>query len=209
MENVLDTYHLPYDPEVPVIVMDEQPVQLFKEKRVPIPATRNHPKRVDYQYVRAGVANIFMIAEPLGGRRWVTVREFKTKVDWAYEISAAVEGNYPHARQVILISDNYGTHTPGAFYEAFPPQVARSLVRRLDFRHTPKHGSWLNIAENELSSLTGQCISGRRFGTIMELRREVKAWATQSNAKQKGVQWHFTVDDARTKLRSLYPEIKK
>lgn len=208
MEKTLETYHLPHDPEVPVIVMDEQPVQLFKETRTPIPATRNHPQRNDYEYERAGVANIFMLAEPLGGWRRVSVRQYKTKVDWAHEIRTVLERDYPHARRIILVNDNFSTHTYGAFYEAFPPELARSLARRIEFCYTPKHGSWLNIAENELSALTRQCVAGRRFGTIDELRREVEAWATQCNANQKGVQWQFTVDNARTKLVSLYPKIE-
>ena len=208
MENVIETYELPHDPDVPVIVMDEQPVQLFKETRTPIPATRNHPKRVDYEYERAGVVNIFMLAEPLGGWRRVSVRKRKTKVDWAHEIRALLEKDYAAARRVILVCDNLNTHTPGAFYEAFPAEVARPLARRIEFRCTPKHGSWLNIAENELSSLTRQCVSGRRFGTDKELRREVEAWARQCNTNQKGVRWHFNVENARTKLVSLYPKIE-
>jgi hypothetical protein len=208
MENVLETYHLPYDPKVPVIVMDEHPVQLFKEVRQPIAATRRHPRRVDYEYERAGVANIFMIAEPLRGWRRASVREKKTKVDWAYEIRTLLEEDFPNAKKVILVCDNLNTHTKGAFYETFEPEVARSLVKRLEFRHTPKHGSWLNVAENELSALTRQCVHGRRFETMEKLRDEVTAWATECNDKQKGVQWRFTLENARVKLNSLYPKIK-
>jgi len=208
MENVLETYHLPYDPEVPVVVMDEQPVQLFKEVRQPIAATRHHPKRVDYEYERAGVANIFMFAHPLGGWRRVSVREKKTKNDWAHEVRILLEEDFPNVKKIVLVCDNLNTHTKGALYETFEPDVARALARRLEIVPTPKHGSWLNIAENELSALTIQCVKGRRFGTIEELRKEVIAWASQCNTKQKGVHWQFNIKNARTKLHSLYPKIK-
>jgi len=205
MEAVLDIYGLPYDPEVPAIVMDEQPVQLFKETRMPIPATRNHARRIDYEYERAGVANIFMLAQPLGGWRRVAVREFKTKKDWAHEVRILLEEDFPDAKKIILVCDNLNTHSIGAFYETFEPVLARSLARRLEIVPTPKHGSWLNIAENQLSTLTTQCVKGRRFGTIEELREEVIAWAMEQNKKQNGVDWQFTTQDARIKLRSLYP----
>ena len=187
--------------------MDEQPVQLFKETRTPIPATRHHPKRIDDEYERAGVANIFMLAEPLCGWRRVAVRENKTKIDWAYEIRTLLEEDFPNARKVILVCDNLNTHSLGAFYETFEPGIARSLTRRLEITPTPKHGSWLNIAENELSALTRQCVQGRRFETIKKLRDEVTAWAKACNTKQKGVEWQFTTNDARIKLKSLYPKI--
>ena len=208
MERVLDTYHLRYNPRFPVLVMDEQPVQLFKETRQPIPATRWHAKRVDYEYDRAGVANIFMVAEPLSGWRRVFVRERKTKVDWAQVMREILKENYPDAEKVILVCDNLNTHTFGAFYELFDAELARSLARRLEFVYTPKHGSWLNIAENELSALTLQCVKGRRFGTIEELREEVLAWVEQCNTKQKGVLWQFDCEKARVKLHALYPKIK-
>jgi len=208
MERVLDTYHLPYDPAIPVLVMDEQPVQLFKETRQPIPATRHHARRVDYEYDRAGVANIFMVAEPLKGWRRVCVRERKTKVDWAQVMREVLDEHYPDAKKVILVCDNLNTHTFGAFYEMFEPVLAHSLARRLEIIPTPKHGSWLNIAENELSALTRQCVKGGRFGTIEELREKVDAWAKQCNKKQKGVIWQFNCEKARVKLRTLYPKIK-
>ena len=163
MEEVLETYEKPYDPNCPVVCMDEQPVQLLMETRTPIPATATHGKRVDYEYERAGTANIFMFTEPLAGWREVAVRKTKTKIDWAVETARLLEGRYADCPKVILVCDNLNTHTKGAFYEAFEPERARQLVRRIDFRHTPKHGSWLNIAENELSSLTRQCVAGRRF----------------------------------------------
>src|SRR2546423_11488872 len=172
MENVLETYAQPYNPRFPVICMDEQPVQLLKETRVPIDATAKHGKRVDYEYERAGTASIFMFTEPLAGWREVAVRERKTKIDWATEMARLLEGRYAPCAKVILVCDNLNTHTKGAFYEAFAPEIARSLVRRVEFCYTPKHGSWLNIAENELSSLTRQCVAGRRFGDVATLREQ-------------------------------------
>ena len=208
MENVLETYGQPYDPRFPVLNMDEQPVQLLKETRVPIAATTRHARRVDYEYERAGTASIFMFTEALVGWRSVRVREQRTKVDWALEMEELLRTRYADAERVIVVCDNLNTHTMGAFYEAFPAGRARELVRRLDFRYTPKHGSWLNIAENELSALTRQCLTGRRFGEIEALREETEAWSTASNEKQRGVDWQFKINDARTKLKSLYPKIK-
>jgi hypothetical protein len=207
MEGVLETYSKPYDPACPVLCMDEQPVQLLKETRPPIPATAEHGKRVDYEYERAGTANIFMFTEPLAGWREVAVRETKTKFDWATEMAHLLEGRYAQCERVILVCDNLNTHTKGAFYEAFEPERARQLVRRMEFCHTPKHGSWLNIAENELSSLTRQCVSGRRFGDIETLRAETSAWSADVNDRQRGVDWHMKIDDARSKLKSVYPKI--
>lgn len=205
MENVLETYALPYDPQVPVLCMDEQPVQLTKETRTPIPATKQHACRVDYEYERAGTACVFMFTEPLAGWREVTVRKRRTKVDWAMEMASLLRGRYADVERVILVCDNLNTHTMGAFYEAFPADEARELVRRIEFRYTPKHGSWLNISENELSSMTRQCISGRRIGSVQILGRETSAWSVASNDKQREVNWQFTIQNARTKLRSLYP----
>ena len=170
MEEVLDTYALPYDAARPVLTMDEQPVQLLRETRVPIPATAQRPRRVDYEYERAGTANVFVFAEPLACWRQVSVREARTRVDWATEMAALLEGRYAACERVILVCDNLNTHAKGAFYEVFAPERARQLVRRLEFRHTPKHGSWLNIAENELSAMTRQCVAGRRFGDVEALR---------------------------------------
>ncbi|MDA8375744.1 MAG: IS630 family transposase [Planctomycetia bacterium] len=206
MEEVLETYAQPYDSAKPVLCMDEQPVQLLKETRQPIPATASHGRRVDYEYERAGTATIFMFTEPLAGWREVQVLATKTKADWAQEMARLLEGRYANCERVVLVSDNLNTHTKGAFYEVFEPQRARDLVRRLEFRHTPKHGSWLNIAENELSSLTRQCVASRRFGDIETLRRETAAWSCDVNRQQKGVEWHMKVADARIKLRSVYPK---
>src|SRR5476649_1548989 len=176
MEDVLDTYETPYDPKRPVLCMDEQPVQLVKDTRPPIAATKEHAKRVDYEYERAGTASLFLFCEPLLGWRIVSVRERRTKVDWAWEVEELLRTRYASAEKVILVCDNLNTHTRGAFYEAFAPEKARGIVRRLEFRHTPKHGSWLNIAENELSSMTRQCVTGRRFATAEEIREETAAW---------------------------------
>ena len=206
MEEVLDVYARPYDARYPVLCMDEQPIQLFRETRTPIAATRRHPRRVDYEYERAGTASIFMFCEPLSGWREVSVRERRTKVDWAQEVERLLRTRYPSAVQVILVCDNLNTHTKGAFYEAFEPEQARRLVRQLDFCQTPKHGSWLNIAENELSAMTRQCITGRRFATVGLLRAETTAWHEHSNDQQRGVDWQFKVDDARVKLKSVYPK---
>jgi DDE superfamily endonuclease len=208
MEDVLDVYSRPYDPNVPVLCMDEQPVQRVEEVRSPIAATKAHAKRIDYEYKRAGVANIFMFAEPLAQWRQVSVREKKTKVDWASEMAALLEGRYAGCEKVLVVCDNLNTHTKGAFYETFEPGRARSLVSRIEFHYTPKHGSWLNIAENELSSMTRQCVAGRRFGTTAELEDETTAWHEDVNNAQRGVDWQMKIDDARTKLQSVYPKIK-
>jgi hypothetical protein len=207
MEDVLEIYAQPYDAAFPVVCMDEQPVQLTKETREPIAATMEHPQRVDYEYERAGTACIFMFAEPLSGWRKVSARPRRTKVDWALEMEELLRTRYADVEKVILVCDNLNTHTRGAFYEAFEAKRARELVRRIEFHYTPKHGSWLNIAENELSSMTRQCISGRRIENIEMLRGETSAWADFGNEKQRGVDWQFTVEKARVKLKSLYPSL--
>jgi len=207
MEDVLDIYTLAYNPLYPVICMDEQPVQFTKEARAPIPATQTTARRRDYEYERAGTASIFMFTEPLTGWRSATIRERRTKVDWALEMTELLEGPYAQAEKIILVCDNLNTHTMGAFYETFPPGKARQLSRRIEFHFTPKHGSWLNIAENELSSMTRQCVAHRRIDNIKKMRKEIHAWAQASNKKKRGVDWQFKMDDARIKLRSLYPSI--
>lgn len=208
MEEVLETYAKPYDPSCPVLCMDEQPMQLVKETRKPIAATAKHPRRVDYEYERAGTASIFMFTEPLAGWREATARESKTKVDWALEMTRLLDGRYRKSGKVILVCDNLNTHTKGAFYEALPPARARQLVRRIEFRHTPKHGSWLNIAENELSSMTRQSIGGDRIGDLKALRDRIAAWSQDVNKTQRGVDWQMKINDARCKLKSVYPKIK-
>lgn len=208
MEEVLEIYAKPYDPKNPVVTMDEQPVQLIGETRVPIPATKDHPKRVDYEYERKGTASIFMFAEPLSSFRQATVRPRRTKVDWAVEVAHLLDTRYADCQTITLVNDNLNTHTKGAFYEAFPADKAREYIRRLNIVHTPKHGSWLNVAECELSCMTSQCIAGRRIGEIEILQSEIKAWSDKTNARQRGIDWHFTIENARTKLKKLYPKIK-
>ena len=208
MEEVLDVYHMPYDPQLPMVCMDEQPVQLIQEVRKPLPAEEGQPERYDYEYERNGTANIFMFTEPLSGLRTVSVRTHKTAIDWATEIQQLLDTQYPEAARIRLVCDNLNTHGIGSLYEAFPPEQAHRLASRLEIHHTPKHGSWLNIAENELSSLTRQCVTGRRFGNIESLRQETSAWSSDVNGRQRGVQWQMKISDARIKLSSVYPRIK-
>ena len=208
LEAVLETYERPYQSAVPVLCMDEQPVQLLKETRVPIPATARQAKRVDYEYERAGTATIFMFTEPLAGWREVAVRDRRTKIDWATELARLLEGRYASCEKVIVVCDNLNTHTRGAFYETFEPERARRYVRRIEFCYTPKPGSWLNIAENELSSLTQQCVGDRRFPDVATLRLETAAWSADVNSTQRGVDWQMKIEDARIKLKSIYPKNK-
>ena len=208
MEDVLDTYAMPYNESIPVVCMDEQPVQLLNETRPSIAATEEHPQRVDYEYERAGTACLFMFVEPLFGWRKVDARPQRTKIDWAFEMEELLRTRYASAEKIILVCDNLNTHTRGAFYEAFPAEKAREIVKRIDFCYTPKHGSWLNIAENELSSMTRQCLKNRRIGDIDTLSKQTEAWAAKTNTKQRGVDWQFTVGDARHKLKSIYPKTK-
>lgn len=207
MEEVLETYEKPYDRGCPVLCMDEQPVQLVKETRKPIAPSRTHPRRIDYEYERAGTACIFMFTEPLLSWRKATARSRRTKLDWAVEMAELLEGRYAKCKKVILVCDNLNTHTKGAFYEVFSPAKARELARRIEFCYTPKHGSWLNVAENELSSMTRQCINGRRIGTLRKLQKEIAAWSTDVNSRKRRVDWQMKIDDARCKLKSIYPKI--
>lgn len=208
MEEVLETYAQAYDPKHPVVCMDEQPVQLLKETRAPISATATHAERVDYEYERNGTASIFMFSEPLSGFRRAAARPRRTREDWALEVAALLDGRYADCERVTLVCDNLNTHTKGAFYEAFDAETARAYVRRIAFCYTPKHGSWLNVAECELSCLTRQCLSDRRIGELSELQSEIQAWSEKTNARQRAVDWQFRIDDARIKLRRLYPKIK-
>jgi hypothetical protein len=205
MEDVLDVYHLPYDPQIPMVCMDEQPVQLIKETRQPLPAAPGKPEKVDYEYERNGTANIFMFTEPLTGTRHVRVTEQRSAVDWANEIRDLLEIRYAEAARVRLVCDNLNTHGIGSLYEAFPPEQARRLASRLEIHHTPKHGSWLNIAEIELSALTIQCLD-RRIPALETLIQETTQWETRRNASQKGVDWQFSTPEARIKLKRLYPQ---
>lgn len=207
MEDVLEVYRRPYDPHRPVVCLDEQPVQLVGETRTSLPAEPGQAQRYDYQYERLGTAAVFMATEPLAGWRKVNVRDTKTALDLAYEIRELLDVDYPHAEKVVLVWDNLNTHAPASLYKAFAPEEARRLLERLEIHYTPKHGSWLDIAEIELSVFTRQCLD-RRIDDIDTLRREAKAWAERRNTEQTGVDWQFTSEDARTKLKRLYPEIK-
>lgn len=208
MEAVLATYAEPYDPKNPKLCMDEQPVQLLLDTKVPLPATKAHGERVDYEYERNGTAAIFMFTEPLAGFRQATVRRRRTKADWALAVAHLMDTRYAECDTVTLICDQLNTHTKGAFYVAFEPAVARAYLERLRFVYTPKHGSWLNIAECELSALSRQCLAGRRIGDLEVLQHETAAWSTDLNEKQRAVDWQFQINDARLKLKHLYPKIK-
>ncbi|MBU1320683.1 MAG: IS630 family transposase [candidate division Zixibacteria bacterium] len=207
MEDVLEVYKRPYDPDYPVVCMDEQPTQLIKETRRKIEAAPGWAERVDYEYERNGTANNFMFNEPLGNWRKVNVRERKTMIDWAHEIKELLDVDYPEAEKVVLVMDNLNTHKPASLYEAFEPREARRLLERLEIHHTPRHGSWLNIAEIELSVFTRQCLN-RRIPHIETLRKEAREWYRERNQSQKGVDWRFTTKNARIKLKQLYPQIE-
>lgn len=206
MEMVLDVYKRPFDNRYPVICMDESPKQLIAETKVPILASPGQPARHDYEYRRCGVCNIFMACEPLSGKRMVTVTERKTKLDWACFIET-IAGQYTAAKKIILVMDNLNTHVPGSLYEMFPPEKAKSLWDRFEFVYTPKHGSWLNMAEIELNVITGQCLN-RRIDDIEIVRKETRAWQEVRNNKNAKVNWQFTTKDARIKLSRLYPTLK-
>jgi hypothetical protein len=205
MEMVLDVYKRPFDPRNPVICMDESPKQLIAETRVPVPCSPGKPARYDYEYKRCGMCNIFLACEPLAGKRIVKITERKTKRDWACfleEIALQQE----NADKITLVMDNLNTHIPGSLYEVFPPAKAKALWDRFEFVYTPKHGSWLNMAEIELNVLTGQCLK-RRMDDIEAVRKEVLAWQKFRNNKNAKVNWQFTTEDARIKLSRLYPTL--
>jgi hypothetical protein len=204
MEDVLEVYHRPYNERRPVIWMDEQPVQLLGEVREAIPMNEHHSKREDSEYKRKGTCSVFMFVEPLGGRRYVTASGQRTRGDWAREVKAIVTEEYPEAEKVVLVMDNLNTHTISSLYQAFPAEEAFGIARKLEIHYTPKHGSWLNIAEIELSAMTSQCLD-RRIETLEKLKAELKAWQIDRNEKRKTVKWQFTTEDARIKLHSLYP----
>ncbi len=205
MEDVLDVYARAHDPAAPVVCMDEKPYQLLAHAREPIPAAPGRDRREDCEYVRHGTCSIFVWVEPLAGRRRVSARPQRTRVDWAREVEQLLTVDYPEAQKVVLVMDNLNTHTTGSLYEAFEPAKAHALAQRLEIHHTPKHGSWLNIAEIELSALTRQCLD-RRIEDLGILNTELGAWQDAVNADQRQVDWHFTTSDARTRLRHLYPE---
>jgi hypothetical protein len=205
MEDVLTVYAQDYDPARPVVCMDEKPYQLLDHARAPIPADPGHDLKEDSEYVRCGTCSIFVWVEPLAGRRRVNARERRTRLDWAHEVEHLLTSDYPDAEKIVLVMDNLNTHSIGSLYEAFDPTTAFALAQRLEIHHTPRHGSWLNIAEIELSALTRQCLD-RRIADLDTLNTELTAWQTSTNADQRQVNWHFTTSDARTKLRHLYPE---
>lgn len=207
MEDVLDVYHRAYDPRFPVVCMDETNKQLTREIRKQIPPSPGQVARIDCEYERNGVANLFMFNEPLAGTRWVKVTKQRTRPEWAHAIKTLLDDHYPKAEKVVLVMDNLNTHDITSLYETFPPTEARRLTRRLEIHHTPKHGSWLNIAETELSVLSRQCLD-RRIPTPEDLTRQVASWERERNKASHGVNWQFTTADARLKLRRLYPEIR-
>ncbi len=206
MEDVLDVYTRPYDARFPQVCMDETSKQRVGETRVPIPAAPGRPRRYDTEYERQGTSNLFMFVEPLCGRRQVSVTDRRTKRDWAHAIKALVDLHYPDAERIVLVLDNLNTHGIGSLYETFPPDEAKRLSRKLELHYTPKHGSWLNIAEIELSVLSRQCLD-RRIPDQDHLTREVAQWTHQRNATHRSIDWRFTTADARIKLKRLYPAL--
>jgi hypothetical protein len=207
MEDVLEVYHRPYDPKRPVVCVDETFKQLIGETRQPLPPRPGSVERVDHVYVRNGTANLFLACEPLAGWRHVAVTESRRRTDWAFFIRALLEGRYRKAERVVLVMDQLNTHSPASLYEAFPPDEAKRLADRIEIHHTPKHGSWLNIAEIELSALGRQCLS-RRIAHQDTLKRQIAGWEEKRNARPAQVLWQFTTQDARVKLRSLYPSLQ-
>jgi hypothetical protein len=207
MEDILDLYEQPFNELLPVICMDEKPLQLLEEAREPMPMKSGMPERQDAEYIRNGTGCVFLFTEPLAGWRHVTACQRRTKIDWSNQIRELLENYYPNTPKIRLVMDNLNTHSISSLYEAFSPEVARTLARRLEIHHTPKHGSWLNIAEIELSALTRQCLD-RRIGALSTLCLELSEWETTRNTNQKGVDWQFTTNNARIKLKRLYPQIK-
>ncbi len=207
MERVLDVYKRPYNKDCPVVCMDESPKQIIKETRTAIEMTVGHAAKQDFEYERCGVANIFLVSEPLTGKRYVEVTEQKTKVDWAKHVKRIADEWYKDAPKILLVMDNLATHKPGALYEVYEPKEAKRICDRFEFVYTPKHGSWLNMAEIELNVLMGQCLN-RRIGNIETMRKEAEAWQNHRNNKEAKINWQFTCDDARVKLLRLYPSIQ-
>jgi len=207
MEDVLEVYRRPYDTTRPLVCLDEQSKQLVKETRRPITIQPGRPKCIDYEYERNGTANLFMLFEPLAGWRHVKVTDRRTKIDFAQVVRELVDVHYPEAEKIVLVMDNLNTHKVGSLYEAFEPAEARRLVERLEIHYTPKHGSWLNMAETELSTLSKQCLD-RRLPDQPTLAHEVDAWETQRNEAKSTVDWQFTTKTARIKLKRLYPLIQ-
>ncbi len=207
MEDVLDIYEMPYNPDVPVVCMDEKPYQLLGEAREPLPMRPGDTGKTDSEYLRNGTCSIFVFVEPLGGVRHVSVREHRAATDWAEEIKYLADISYPDKQKIILVMDNLNTHAIASLYKAFPAHEARRIARRLEIHYTPKHGSWLDMAEIEINVMTRQCLS-RKIAGINELRQELVAWETDRNHTGANICWHFTADNAREKLVSLYPKFE-
>ncbi len=209
MEDVLEVYSRPYDENKPVVCMDEKPFQLLDEMIAPIPMSEsNHTKKCDSEYVRKGSCSIFMFTEPLGQWREAHALPHRTSEDWAHQMKWLIDEVYPDVEKIVLVMDNLNTHTPASFYKAFSPEEAFRLAQKLEIHYTPKHGSWLDIAEIELSALSIQCLLGERIPSLDSLNQILDSWSLRRNSKQKGVSWHFTSADARIRLKHLYPEIK-
>ena len=207
MEDVLDVYQRPYDPKRPQVCLDEASKQLIGETRRPVSAKPGQPARVDYEYVRNGTANLFMVFEPLAGKRYVKVTDRRTKKDWAWCVKELVDKRYPAAEKIVLVMDNLNTHALPSLYEAFEPSEAKRIADKLEIHYTPKHGSWLDMAEIELGILSRQCLD-RRIASVDVLKQEVSAWQKQRNNRTAKVNWRFTTGDARVKLKRLYPSIE-
>jgi len=207
MEDVLAVYARPYDKNRPVVCMDEKPYQLLSHTAKPLPMEPGKPQRTDYEYIKIGTCSIFIFTEPLEGWRYAEAFPQRTKKDWAHRIQWLLNEQYPEAEKVVLVMDNLNTHTISSLYETFTPEEAFRLAQRLEIHYTPKHGSWLNIAEIELSAMAAQCLGQRRIPGIKSLNEELLIWHTQRNQSQKGVNWQFTAKNARIKLKRLYPLI--
>jgi hypothetical protein len=207
MEDVLAVYARPYNPDRPVVCMDEKPFQLLENVRKPIPMKEGKIEKVDNEYIREGTCSIFIFTEPLAGWRYAEAFPHRTKKDWAHRVKWVIDTRYAEAEKVVLVMDNLNTHVISSLYEAFPPEEAFRLAQRLEIHYTPKHGSWLDIAEVELSALASQCLGERRISSIEALNKELAAWEVKRNTTQKGVDWHFTTTEARIKLKRLYPII--
>ena len=207
MEDVLDVYHLPVDAECPVVCLDEANKQLIGEVREPLRTQKGRAERYDSEYVRNGTANVFLAFEPLAGRREVRTTDTRKRQDWARFVRDLLVGRYAAAQRVVLVMDQLNTHTTGSLYETFAPQEARRLAEKLEIHYTPKHGSWLNMAEIELSALTRQCLD-RRISDKKTMKKQVQAWAQRRNKAGATVDWRFTTEDARIRLKKLYPSLK-
>jgi hypothetical protein len=208
MEDILEVYSRPYNRRFPVVCMDEKPLQLLADSRRKIPIAPGKSECADYEYIRKGTCSIFLFTEPLGGWRFAEASERRTRIDWAKQIRRLLTEEYPDAQKVVLVMDNLNTHTIASLYEAFAPREALALAKRLEIHYTPKHGSWLDIAEIELSALGRQCLGSRRIDNLDTLNNELLSWYVGRNKKQWGVDWHFSTSSARIKLKRLYPIIK-